>query len=128
MSRSRRRRVNNLVQRNNPLTIAKVPLLRRNVLPLTQIEDKRQFIPRISYIRNSPKVFRPLRTSSARNAKLRYGINLRSPFGFIIHAPRNAVLCVRRKIRREVLFAKGAAGGRSSRKPKRFNQYSHIHC
>jgi hypothetical protein len=43
-------------------------------------------------------------------------------------APWKVMPCVIRKTRREVLFAKKFAGGRGSRRPKRFTPYSHISC
>jgi hypothetical protein len=42
-------------------------------------------------------------------------------------ASRNVIVCVRRKSRREVLFAAGAAGGRVSRRRRR-NSFSNIIC
>lgn len=37
------------------------------------------------------------------------------------------IICVRRKVRREVMFAKGRAGGRVSRRRRR-NQFSNVFC
>lgn len=132
MTRSRRRRINNWEQRNNPyITSGHLylkPLLRRNVLPLHEIVDNRRYRPRISSIPRSVLVSRPLRNTKGKVAKVSYGINLRTPSGFIIHAARDAVICVRRKIRREVLFAFGGAGGRASRKFKHLNEHSKVHC
>lgn len=42
-------------------------------------------------------------------------------------APRRVLICVRRKQRKEVLFAKNKAGRRGQRRPK-FNRFSEISC
>ena len=41
--------------------------------------------------------------------------------------PRDAVICARRKIRKEVIFAKGKAGRGGQRRPRR-NDYSNVVC
>lgn len=47
-----------------------------------------------------------------------------NPFRFLV--PKKTLVCVRRGIRREVLFARGRAGGRH-RRPK-WNAYSYWRC
>jgi len=42
--------------------------------------------------------------------------------------PKNAVVCVRRAVRREVLFATGRGGSRKKQRPHRRNETSNIHC
>lgn len=42
--------------------------------------------------------------------------------------PREAVVCVRRSVRREVMFATGRGGRRGSQRPHRRNETSAIHC
>lgn len=41
--------------------------------------------------------------------------------------PRQVMICVRRKIRKQVLFARGGAGSRKMKKPRR-NSYSDVRC
>lgn len=45
---------------------------------------------------------------------------------YLVH-PRETVICLRRKIRREVLFARGGSGGGKRKKP-RYNADSAIKC
>lgn len=42
--------------------------------------------------------------------------------------PKRVLVCVRRKVRKEVLHAFGKTGGGSSRRPKRRNQFSDVSC
>lgn len=97
--------------------------------PLTDFEDRRHFNPervpvareflRPSRIVVRPRVFKPRVYKSRRIVHL--------PLGF--QAPRNTLICVRRKVRKEILFAGGFGGKRRKkfRKPRR-NFYSNIRC
>lgn len=49
------------------------------------------------------------------------------PFSVSFRDPSRVHLCVRRKVRREVLFAKGGAGSRKMRPPRR-NYFSSVRC
>lgn len=49
------------------------------------------------------------------------------PFGISFANPDKVITCVRRKRRREVLFARGGAGSRKMRRP-RFNSRSDVRC
>lgn len=49
-----------------------------------------------------------------------------SVFGF--ESPRQVSICVRRKQRREVLFARNRAGGGGRRKRPKFTEYSRVRC
>lgn len=51
------------------------------------------------------------------------------PAALVFRAPARVAVCVRRRTRREVIFARGQAGrpGRPSRPPRR-SVYSSIHC
>ena len=42
-------------------------------------------------------------------------------------APEKVLICVRRKMRKEVMFATGKAGKAGQKKPRR-NEYSEVHC
>lgn len=97
---------------------------RRRRPNLRQVEDRRQWHPE-----------GPRRAPGARN---RFAPRLVTPgwvplggdlptakIGFA--DPLNVAVCVRRKQRREVLFAKHKAGRRGQRRPKR-NWFSNIKC
>lgn len=49
------------------------------------------------------------------------------PFGLSFAQPDKVALCVRRKTRREVLFAKGKGGGGRRRRPRK-NWFSKVSC
>lgn len=87
-------------------------------------------------------VSRPVRrsirvSSTARRARSRSSVRYVSPYtsrnSFItpstiaFEAPSRVVLCVRRSVRKEVMFASGKAGRRGQRPPRR-NQFSDISC
>lgn len=42
--------------------------------------------------------------------------------------PRDAIVCLKRSIRREIMFATGRGGSRKKQKPHRRNETSKIHC
>lgn len=42
--------------------------------------------------------------------------------------PKQAVVCVKRSIRKEVIFASGHGGSRKKQRPHRRNETSKIHC
>lgn len=44
------------------------------------------------------------------------------------HSPRKVMVCVRRKERREVLFAKGVGGSRQRKRKPKWSEYSSIAC
>lgn len=98
------------------------PLLRRYTLPisssLAEVEDRRRWRP-------NPRL---IRTVKANVAKVKPLANLKLRSGLILQAPKDAVICVRRKMRRESMFALGMAGGRGSRSRKRFNETSSYRC
>lgn len=50
------------------------------------------------------------------------------PKGIRFHAPRKVLICVRRKVRREVMFALNKRGKGSARRNRRRNWYSAISC
>lgn len=66
-----------------------------------------------------------------RSGSTRIGLVIRSPVRVSWHGvgfrdPTSVMICIRRKIRREVMHALGAAGGRV-RRPRR-NFYSNVRC
>lgn len=96
---------------------------------LAQVEDRRTHHPL--------DFFRPARMLSGHPVqplnvnKLKRPAKFKSPVvphGLRFAVPEKTVMCVRRKKRREVLFAKKRAGGAGSRKPKTRNWYSKIGC
>lgn len=118
------------VQRGTFVTtrLPAVPLLRlpRSVLQL--VEDRREFHPdgvfrparAFGMRRNSDVVIGQL--SSGERGSKRFGADL---FHFAV--PRKVVICVRRKERREVLFANRKTG-RGARAPRSRNWFSDISC
>lgn len=98
-------------------------------LVLTAIEDRRTFHP-LGQVRparmitgnsHTPVVAKVSRSKKFRPPRLYPGPGLR----FAI--PEKTLICLRRKKRKEVLFAKRKTGRRGQRKP-RFNWYSRISC
>lgn len=98
--------------------------------PLSEVEDRRSFHPQG---RHRPALYStgPLKVKDRSPSKLqrRFGFAPRSQTkGVLTFAnPSNVVLCVRRKTRREVLFAtrRNGAGGR---RPRRRNWTTQISC
>lgn len=91
------------------------PVVRPSVVgPL--FEDQRRFVPA-----SSRRVTSTVRGRPA--AVRRLGMSQRLEFV----APARVVTCVRRKIRRQVMFARGGAGSRRMRRP-RYNSRSTIRC
>lgn len=115
------------VRRAVPINLRKVTLSRpeggtftvRRRAPsnLMPVEDRRRW---------TPDRTRPLKRI---DGSFGVGLEARRPwslYGF--RAPFRVVLCVRRKIRRQVMFAVGGAGsGRKMRRPRR-NRFSKVRC
>lgn len=118
-----------LSRRFDPPAAAVTPtveaLLDENYIPsvrsyLTEVEDRRTYHPAG---KNRPTVSpRRHHTPKPSAASLVYS-RARMVFG----APRHVMICVRRKIRDEVLHALGKTGKGSGR-PRRRNQYSKVRC
>lgn len=89
---------------------------------LSEYDDRRRFHPLGDRrpIRSFDRFVSPRRVVSP-NPRVRV------PTAVAFANPRKVFLCVRRKIRREVMFAKGGAGSRKMRRPKR-NQHSNVRC
>lgn len=95
---------------------------------LQQIEDRRTWHPdgthrpARSFTRSTHRLTAPYDPSEA------FGISFDRPtykIGFL--NPNRVLICVRRKIRRQVLHAFRIAGGSGFKKP-RFSEYSRISC
>nr|QJB19848.1 MAG: hypothetical protein [Microvirus sp.] len=94
----------------------------RPVTFLQTIEDRRDFHPE--------QAFRPARSFSRSVHRLavpsrRTG---RLPIGVTFEDPTKVLVCVRRKSRREVLFAMGRTGKGSALGKRRRSHYSEIQC
>lgn len=86
------------------------------------LQDAREFSPYLSTVR-------PAQTVSGRPTVITVApppTPLRKA-GFSFSNPRSVTTCVRRGVRREVIFAKGK-GGRGYKKPKRLTPYSKVKC
>lgn len=155
MAKSRRRRTSRPPERD-PLGIATArrawvdplsrylgllesPLPPRQILPLPdlpapdlrEIEDRRLFHPgskapgTLSSQRTRLRTYP--RTSQARGRPYEpFKAFQTVPHRIGFSRPRDVLVCVRRKARREVLHALGRTGGRM--RPPRFTEYSTIHC
>jgi len=89
---------------------------------LQTIEDRRDFHPE--------QAARPARSFSRSVHSLAVPARRtgRLPIGVTFHNPNKVLVCVRRKSRREVLFALGQTGKGSALGKRRRNQYSEIQC
>lgn len=138
----RSRRVNNNNARQNlpASTLIKVSPVKYNQIPssyLSQFEDRRKWHPEGAYAPaksfNRSKhtlieIGTSKRTSGSRNRSSRYNI---SPTSFVskigFQYPKKVLICVRRKMRKQVLHALKKTGKKGQRRPK-FNWYSKIRC
>ena len=115
--------------RLRPVVLSPIPSL-----PLTEFEDRRKYHP-LGPMRGAVSfsgaqhglrlVDRPQRDRFAGLRK--FASQTKATIGF--DAPLHTLVCVRRRRRKEVLFAKRKAGraGARSRRPRR-NWFSQIHC
>lgn len=103
------------------------PMRRRLSLPLLSIDDRRTF--------DFEPGSRPARLFSGGVASVGLVPNVnrgtsrksKVPYQIAFTAPDETLVCVRRKRRKEVLFAKKKTGKRGQRKP-RFNMWSKYKC
>lgn len=106
------------------------PIARRS-LPLTVYEDRRLWNP----VKPSPA--RAFSRRVARIVEHNRNVNIPSRSShrslplpatrFAFSVPRDVIVCVRRKVRKEVIHASGRAGRRGQRRPRR-NEYSDVRC
>lgn len=113
-------------------------ILRSRRDPLTLFEDRRQYYPE--------RYTEPARsfTSTRHRLQIRSKVypskeqaHYQSPTSYV-HAylpaqigfarPNEVLICVRRKIRREVMFAKRKAGRSGGQNKRKLNEYSMIRC
>lgn len=94
----------------------------RTAPPLSDVEDRRRYTPQVRWPRKlggetaKLTLKHPRPTAGRRNAWLPR-----------FDAPRDVIICIRRKIRREVMFALRKTG-RGARSKKRFTAWSKIRC
>lgn len=110
----------------NPVSLVTPSLLSPLTSPrdVLDLEDRRQYHPEDYY--------RPARsvTSEDRNVNVKTPAKKFSPalpFGLQFAVPDRVAVCVRRKQRREVLFAKGRGGGGRRKRPHK-NWHSKVSC
>lgn len=124
-------------QRRDNLSIARSltyfrnqPLLPFDSLPfteLTTVEDRRTFHPR-GEVREARSFRTPHHQLVYRPAApVIMGHPNRIPQSVAFHAPREVLVCVRRKTRKEVLHAFNKTGKSGQKRPRR-NHYSSISC
>lgn len=120
-----------------PLALPTLPFQPAIRSPLTSVEDRRMWHPDPSPVARSSRRSRvPVHLPQA---KRRSGPLSRSPkfllatarshyltSGLTFRAPQYVAVCVRRKRRREVLFARGKGGG--GKRPGRRNFFSNVRC
>lgn len=91
--------------------------------PLTEVEDRRTYHPL--------DAFRPamdIGGTQTTQRVVKKSFKRQLPFGLSFGVPETTAICVRRKTRKEVLFAKRKTGkGKSRRRPTR-NWFSKIGC
>lgn len=89
--------------------------------PLQQISDRRIFHPD-RLVRNAVSTLNAPHALAVANP---YSRKLSSNVRF--QNPHKVLVCIRRKIRKQILFAKGGAGSRKMRRPT-YNYYSSVRC
>lgn len=97
------------------------------LFPLKQFEDRREYHPDRQNRPPAalPRSSRKLVIVTPQNKAATRKTTLPSKLGF--SAPQGVVLCVRRKQRREILFAKSRTG-RGAHTPKKRNAWSNVKC
>lgn len=120
-----------------PITRRSLPIRRaKKPLPnLTHYEDRRLWhpennnAPAKSFNRSRHRLIVPKRNNRSVSAPS-YSLHhlfeaLPVTIGF--EAPKKVLVCVRRKVRKEILFALNKTGKRGQKRP-RWNEYSHVQC
>lgn len=90
------------------------------MINLPAVEDRR------SRIWRSPLTVKNYKTVSGNRVAFRHRVT--SSLRHFIDAPRTAIVCVRRKIRREVLFSLRRGSGMSFKTPRRRTEVSRYSC
>lgn len=105
-----------------------------DLFPLTEVEDRRTWNPEGQFA-PARSLSSPRHRLTVKNRPSKYQHSLKKSFpnysqtkGLVsFKAPENVMVCVRRKIRKEVIFAKRKAGKVGQKRPRR-SFYSSIHC
>lgn len=95
---------------------------------LSEIEDFRRFTP-IKFPKKLDGRYAAI-MANQKNNTVNYGTPFAftpSPLPMAFQQPDQVIRCVRRKSRREVLHARGIAGNRNLRPPRR-NEFSDVKC
>lgn len=91
---------------------------------LQMLEDRREFYP--SVVRPPKGFFKAATRLVVPHAKQSRFSWPTAAVGFAV--PRKVAICVRRKQRREVLFASGVGGSRRRQRKPRYSYYSAVEC
>ena len=96
-----------------------IPQYRPSIAPVT---DRRTYHP--------APTFRPVRVSGASGHRLRvpHPFKVQLPWQLAFHQPKRIAICVRRKMRREVLHAFRLTGKGSRARVRKRDQWSDISC
>lgn len=123
-SSSRRRRVvHRNAKRSLPTTVTPTRSITRHPTYLLQSEDRRTYHPEGIYRPASSRFQSFHRLEVPRDSAIG-----RDPWGRVaFSSPQNVFVCIRRKIRKEVLHALKKAGKRGQKAPRR-SAYSDIQC
>nr|QJB20468.1 MAG: hypothetical protein [Microvirus sp.] len=95
--------------------------------PLTTVEDRRTFHPDGEQ-RNARSFRRSYHLLTQPQAPSVLAQRPHMPVGVAFDNPRDVLVCVRRKTRRQVIHALGKAGKGVARKAPRRNHYSDVKC
>lgn len=90
---------------------------------LTEFEDRRRFHPEDFY-----QPARELGGTNSPSPQVKKSFKVQLPFGLEFAAPQRTLVCVRRKQRKEVLFAKRQTGRGKKRRAPRRNWQSQMGC
>lgn len=100
------------------------PYIRPSALPALPLahESVRRFFPVVSRVQRLPKrALHPTLRFPAKRVS-RKSVNYRALGALTIRVPERAAFCVRRKVRRQVMFALGVGGSRGMMRGKRFRR------
>ena len=116
---------------STPIKLLPVSPTKFERLAILSLEDRRRFHPDGPFRLSSPrrdqrKVVERVVPRIARKAVSRNTRDGVSKFAFAV--PRKVVVCVRRKQRREVLFAMRRTGKGAKRRIRRRNHWSEVSC
>lgn len=126
------KRETNVIRSHSPVRLSR-PVSHRVVLtshsiPLTTFEDRRTFHP-APHIRPAFSTFRPSARVVARNPVApahRHPFQTKAVLGFA--QPRDVMVCVRRKQRKEVIFALNKTGKGARAREHRWTDHSNTSC